>query len=291
MIKSMTGYGKAEGEYQSKKISLEIKSLNSKQLDLSLRLPSKYKEKELELRNEISKELVRGKVDLFVSLDTISEEMSTNINSTVINAYFQQISNISKDLNIPLPSDILSTILRLPDTFKAERQELTDDEWIVLQGCLSRAIKSLNEFRDQEGKALAKDIIDRVQLIDRQAIALEPFEVQRIEKLKLRIKQNLAEIVGSEKIDENRFEQELIYYIEKLDITEEKVRLSNHCSYFIDTMNEPESNGKKLGFIVQEIGREINTIGSKANDAEMQKIVIGMKDELEKIKEQINNIL
>ena len=278
MIKSMTGYGKAEGEYQSKKISVEIKSLNSKQLDLSLRLPSKYKEKELDLRNEINKELVRGKVDLFVSLDTLNEEMSNNINSTIITAYFQQISAMSKELNIPMSTDILSTLLRLPDAFKAEKQELNEEEWLVMLGCLTRAIKSLNEFRDQEGKALAKDMTDRIQLINSQAIALEPFEVQRIQKLKLRIKQNLAEIVGSEKIDENRFEQELIYYIEKLDVTEEKVRLSNHCSYFIDTMNEPESNGKKLGFILQEIGREINTIGSKANDAEMQKIVIGMKD-------------
>lgn len=291
MIKSMTGYGKAEGEYQSKKISVEIKSLNSKQLDLNLRLPSKYKEKELDLRNELNRELVRGKVDLFVSLDNVNEEISININSNVIKAYFQQVTVLSQELNIPVSDDILSSLLRLPDAFKAEKQELTEEEWRVLMDCISRATKSLNEFRDQEGKALAKDITDRIQLIANQAVVLEPFESQRIQKLKQRIKQNLADLVGSEKIDENRFEQELIYYIEKLDITEEKVRLSNHCSYFLDTLNESESNGKKLGFIVQEIGREINTIGSKANDADMQKIVIGMKDELEKIKEQINNIL
>jgi uncharacterized protein (TIGR00255 family) len=291
MIKSMTGYGKAEGEFQSKKICIEIKSLNSKQLDLSLRLPSKYKEKELDLRNEIYRELVRGKVDLFISIDSLNEEMSFNLNSSIVNAYYQQVAIISKELNLKVPEDIISTLLRLPDVFKSDKLEVTEDEWKTLLSCTSQAIKMLNEFRQQEGNALEKDITERINLIVSFSEKLEPFETQRIQKLKQRIKQSIEDIIGLDKIDENRFEQELIYYIEKLDITEEKVRLSNHCTYFIETLKEPDSNGKKLAFILQEIGREINTIGSKANDAEMQKIVIAMKDELEKIKEQVNNVL
>lgn len=290
MIKSMTGYGKSECEVQSKKITVEIKSLNSKQLDLSLKLPSIYKEKELELRNELNRELVRGKVDFYVSTDTSVEEMPVSVNTKVVRSYYQQITATANELSLKVPDDILASILRLPDALKSEKPEITDEEWQAILSISSEAIKAVNIFRIQEGKALEKDILERINLITTQAALLEPFETQRIEKLKVRIKQSLADL-SIEKVDQNRFEQELIYYIEKLDITEEKVRLANHCSYFLETMAEPESNGKKLAFIVQEIGREINTIGSKANDADMQKIVIGMKDELEKIKEQINNVL
>jgi uncharacterized protein (TIGR00255 family) len=190
-----------------------------------------------------------------------------------------------------MPEDIIATIIRMPDALKLEKQVLCEEEWHILLECTLLAIRNLNEFRIQEGLAIEKDLIDRIYMIDHLAYSLEPFETQRIEKLKQRIKNNLWEVVPNDKIDQNRFEQELIYYIEKLDITEEKVRLVNHCSYFIETINEPESNGKKLGFITQEIGREINTIGAKANDVDIQKIVITMKDELEKIKEQLNNVL
>jgi len=291
MIKSMTGYGNAKGEYQTKKISIEVKSLNSKQLDLNLRIPYIYKEKELDLRNEISRELIRGKVDFIIALDMLDEETQTNINPTVIKSYYQRITDITNELNLKIPEDIISTLIRMPDALKLEKQILTEEEWHMLRESVMHAICNLNEFRVQEGLAIEKDLTDRIYMIDHLAYSLEPFENQRIEKLKQRIKNNLWEVVSKDKIDQNRFEQELIYYIEKLDITEEKVRLVNHCSYFIETINEPESNGKKLGFISQEIGREINTIGAKANDVDIQKIVISMKDELEKIKEQLNNVL
>lgn len=291
MIKSMTGYGKAECEFQSKKITIEIKSLNSKQLDLNLKIPSIYKEKEVDIRNEISRELVRGKIELSISLDCNSEEATASINTTLLKSYHKQISDISKELNLPVPDDIISTLLRLPDVLKSEKQEVSEEEWTNLLSTVSNAIKAINQFRQQEGKALEKDIAGRISLITDLLTGLEVFEKQRIEKVKQKIRQSLLELVTPDKVDENRFEQELIYYIEKLDITEEKVRLVNHCSYFLETSKEEEPSGKKLGFIIQEIGREINTIGSKANDADMQKIVVKMKDELEKIKEQINNIL
>lgn len=287
----MTGYGKAECEFQQKKISVELKSLNSKQLDLNLRIPPIYREKELDIRNEINRELVRGKVELTISIDCASDEVSVNFNTALLKSYYKQVVNISEELSLPVQDDILSSLLRLPDVFKSDKLEVSDEEWKNVMSTNTQAIKLLNEFRLQEGKALEKDMKDRIDLLTSLSEALETFEKQRISKLKQKIRQNLLEIISSDKIDENRFEQELIYYIEKLDITEEKVRLANHCSYFIETMNESEPSGKKLGFIAQEIGREINTIGSKANDADMQKIVIKMKDELEKIKEQVNNIL
>jgi uncharacterized protein (TIGR00255 family) len=287
----MTGFGKANCEINSKRISIEIKSLNSKQLDLNLKIPSIFKDKEVEFRTEITKELLRGKVDFYIGVETITEELPITLNSQIIGTYYKQLSALATDLNIALPADIMHSLLRLPDAFKAERPELPADEWEIILKATKQAIVQLNEFRDQEGNALAKDIEARINLITLLCNNLLPFETQRIEKMKARIKQQLNEIVGTENIDNNRFEQELIYYIEKLDITEEKVRLDNHCTYFKETLFEEDSNGKKLGFITQEIGREINTIGSKSNDSSMQKIVVQMKDELEKIKEQINNIL
>lgn len=291
MIKSMTGYGRAEGEFQSKKLLVELKSLNSKQLDLNIRLPIAYKEKELDLRNDISRELNRGKVELNITLDSSNDENQSCFNSTLLKSYYKQVVDVSKEMNIMVPDDIINTLLRLPDVFKTEKVEISEEEWGVLLSCTNQAIKLLNEFRVQEGKTLEKDITDRIHLTMQLAQTLEPYEKNRLEKLKLKLRQSLTEVISSDKVDENRFEQELIYYLEKLDITEEKVRLASHCAYFLETMKEPEPSGKKLGFIAQEIGREINTIGSKANDADMQKIVIKMKDELEKIKEQLNNIL
>jgi uncharacterized protein (TIGR00255 family) len=291
MIASMTGYGKAETEFQQKQITVEIKALNSKQLDINFKIPTIYKEKELDIRNEISKELERGKIDVFISVDSNGEETVTSVNSGIIKGYYSKIVDLANELNLQVPDDIMNTLLRLPDALKSEKQELSDEEWSTIFDALKKAMGTLKEFRKQEGEALSKDIMDRINLISDLSQNLEIFEEQRFEKIKQRIRQNLSEVVGKENIDENRFEQELIYYIEKLDITEEKVRLANHCKYFIETMREPESTGKKLGFITQELGREINTIGSKANDADMQKIVVKMKDELEKIKEQINNVL
>lgn len=291
MIKSMTGYGKADCEYQQKKITIEIKSLNSKQLDLNLKIPNFYKEKEFDIRNEVSKELERGKVDLFITIESNNEEYSVSINPGIIKSYYNQILSVSREMELSIPGDLMNTLLRLPDVFKAEKQELSGEEWnTVLQG-IRKAIISLNDFRKQEGIALASDLQSRIDNINSYSKELEKYEGQRIEKIKQRIRNNLEDGTFKEKIDENRLEQEFIFYIEKLDITEEKVRLSNHNKYFLETMNDTESPGKKLGFITQEIGREINTICSKANDADMQKIVVNMKDELEKIKEQINNVL
>jgi uncharacterized protein (TIGR00255 family) len=291
MIKSMTGYGKAECEFQSKRITVEVKSLNSKQLDINIKSPSIYKEKEIDLRNEINREINRGKVDVYISVDYVDEEVPVNLNIKLIKSYYKQVTLISQELNVAIPEDIISTLLRLPDVSKSERQDVSEEEWQALKTTYNNAIKALNEFRVQEGNALEKDIEERIRLITSLANNLEPFENQRINKVKDKFRQNLTDLISADKIDENRFEQELIYYIEKLDVTEEKVRLTNHCTYFLETMKESDSNGKKLGFITQEIGREINTIGSKANEAEMQKIVVQMKDELEKIKEQVNNVL
>lgn len=291
MIKSMTGYGKADCEFQQKKITIEIKSLNSKQLDLNLKIPVFYKEKEFDIRTELAKELERGKVDIFINVEVTNEDTSVNINSGIIKGYYSQIVSLSKEMNLAVPEDIMNTILRLPDALKADKQELSDAEWNTILQCIRKAIQSLNDFRKQEGSALANDIISRIEKISGYASELVKYESQRVDKIKQRIRTNIDELALKEKIDENRLEQEFIFYIEKLDITEEKVRLANHNKYFLETMNEIDSPGKKLGFIIQEIGREINTIGSKANDGDMQKIVVNMKDELEKIKEQINNVL
>jgi uncharacterized protein (TIGR00255 family) len=287
----MTGYGKADCEFQQKKITIEIKSLNSKQLDLNLKIPSFYKEKEFDIRNELSKELERGKVDIFVNVESNTEDTSVNINTGIIKGYYSQVLALSKEMGLAVPADIMNTLLRLPDALKADKQDLTDEEWNIFLQCIRKAIISLIEFRKQEGAALASDLQSRIEKINDYTTALEKYESQRIDKIKQRIRTNLEDGNFKDKLDENRLEQEFIFYVEKLDITEEKVRLINHNKYFLETMNEPDSPGKKLGFITQEIGREINTIGSKANDADMQKIVVNMKDELEKIKEQINNVL
>jgi len=291
MLKSMTGYGKAVCETKTKKFTIEIKSLNSKQLDLNARIPSLFKEKELEIRNEINRILERGKIDFSIYSESLGEEKTMAINSAIVKSYFYQLQSIASDLNINCPEALLQMALKMPDTLKQEYQELDIEEWkIVFEASLS-AMQKVDEFRKQEGSILEKDMIARIQLIADYLKQVEVYEKTRLEQVKERIKTNISEFIQQESIDHNRFEQELIYYIEKLDITEEKVRLKKHCEYFIETIKEQVAVGKKLGFVTQEIGREINTLGSKANHAEIQKLVIKMKDELEKIKEQLLNIL
>lgn len=290
MLVSMTGYGKSVCELGNKKLTIEIRSLNSKQLDLNTRIPGFYKEKELDIRNLISRDLQRGKIEFNLYAELNGLENSNVINKNVVKAYYQQLKEINQELGIDT-GDILSTILRLPDTLKTEREELDEQEWNRVLPAITQAMTATMDYRIQEGKALELDIASRIGIIESLLTEVEPLEKPRIDRIKSRIGNSLAEFIDAEHIDKNRLEQELIFYIEKLDITEEKVRLANHCQYFIETMKENEQVGKKLGFIAQEIGREINTLGSKANDSDMQKLVIKMKDELEKIKEQLLNIL
>ncbi len=287
----MTGYGKAECLLPDKKVTIEIRSLNSKQMDTNTRLPSLYKEKELEIRQLIASELVRGKVEVSFHYELTETAVSGTINEPVVKSYFEQLSKISDELGLPASMELISTVMRMPDTISTEKGELEEKEWTVVKDGIRKALKHVNEFRDQEGKALDRDLRKRAGAIADKLEQVKPFEEERIGQIRERIGNNLLEHCKREEVDENRFEQELIYYIEKLDISEEKVRLLNHCHYFLETMDNPEPGGKKLGFISQEMGREINTLGSKANHAEIQRLVVEMKDELEKIKEQILNVL
>lgn len=291
MIRSMTGFGKTEFEVGSKKITLEIKSLNSKQLDINTRVPALYREKDLEIRRLISEMLIRGKVDFALYLDNLGTESSAKINKAIVSDYFRQLSEVQRDLGLPVTESIMQSIMRLPDTVKTTYEELDETEWMVVRENLVRTLENLNNFRDQEGLALKADIDTNIANILDLLGQVEPFEAKRIENVKTKIRESLDSLQLNGNVDKNRFEQELIYYIEKLDINEEKVRLANHCSYFAETMNENEPSGRKLGFIAQEIGREINTLGSKANESNLQRIVVQMKDNLEKIKEQVLNVL
>lgn len=291
MIKSMTGYGKAECELPDKKITIEIKSLNSKQLDINARFPSTYKEKDIEVRKLIAEKLERGKVDFNLYCEQLGASSNAHVNKPVVIAYHEQLLEIQKELGYTPGEEIFNAIMRLPDSVKIEHEELDEDEWLQIRSKIEDAINHLNEFRVQEGIALEQDILSHVNEISALKEQVTPFEGERMERLKKRITEALNDLSSNLQSDPNRFEQEMIYYLEKWDINEEKVRLDNHCQYFIETVGEPKSNGKKLGFISQEIGREINTMGSKANHPEIQKLVIKMKDELEKIKEQALNIL
>lgn len=291
MIKSMTGFGKAVCELPNKKVHIEIKSLNSKQLDINTRIPAIYREKELELRNEIADTLYRGKVDVTMIVESFLPDKLAQINETVFENYHHQLKTISDKLGISTGTDYIRTILSLPDTLKVEIAELDENEWAMIKMAIGDAIRAIDDFRTREGAVLEADISERTRLIGSFLKEIEPYEQLRLEKIKSRIRENVAELADKNKIDENRFEQELIYYIEKLDVSEEKVRLQNHIEYFLETVKEDQAVGKKLAFITQEMGREINTLGSKANDSEIQKLVIRMKDELEKIKEQTLNIL
>ena len=292
MIQSMTGFGKATVAYKEKKINVEVKSLNSKALDLSTRIAPLYREKEMEIRQFIAKNLERGKIDfsIWIEKDVVAD--ATPINMALVKNYYQQIKKISAQTGIPEPADWYATLLRLPDvTTKTDVEELTDEEWKAAQQAIDEAVNHLIEFRRQEGAALQKKFTEKVDNIQALLASIEPYEKSRVEKIKTNIVNGLQQIPNVE-YDKNRLEQELIYYIEKLDISEEKQRLSNHLKYFRETMNEEGHGvGKKLGFIAQEMGREINTTGSKSNQAEMQNIVVKMKDELEQIKEQVLNAL
>ena len=292
MIQSMTGYGKATAELPDKKINVEIKSLNSKAMDLSTRIAPAYREKEIEIRNEISKVLERGKVDFSLWIEKKeTAENATPINQVLVEGYYKQILAISQNLGIPVPADWFQTLLRMPDVMtKTEIQELTDEEWKMVHATVLDAISHLVDFRKQEGAALEKKFREKIANISSLLEKIAPYEKERVEKVKERITDALEKTLSVD-YDKNRLEQELIYYIEKLDVNEEKQRLSNHLKYFISTMESGNGQGKKLGFIAQEMGREINTLGSKSNHAEMQKIVVQMKDELEQIKEQVLNVM
>ena len=289
MLKSMTGFGKAIKEFSDKTVSVEIRSLNSKGVDLSLRLSSTYRDKEHEIKSDITKLLERGKIDLSVYVETKKQEAPVEINTELAKLYYSKLKELAKELN-ESDSNLLTQVLKMPDVLKSERKEPNENDWTEIKEVITEAISNLNNFRADEGKSIEKDFEARLNIIENCLERIKDHDVARIQNIKDRIRKNLEDAVSSDKIDNNRFEQELIYYIEKLDINEEKVRLKTHLDYFIKTMREP-SGGRKLNFIAQEIGREINTIGSKANDAEMQKLVVLMKDELEKIKEQTNNVL
>ncbi len=289
MIKSMTGFGKASAESPDNLIQIEIRSLNSKGADVSLRLSSALRNYEAELRNDISKQLERGKIDVSVYLESKKVITPGEINIKLAKAYYDQLRNLAIELNENL-QDPISQILRLPDVMKTERKESNEEEWKLIKSAIYEAINELNAFRDKEGLSLFNDLKGRLNNIEKSLNEISKLDVLRIQTLKQKIRSNINEAIGKNNIDENRFEQELIYYIEKLDLNEEKVRLKTHLDYFIETCNE-NAPGRKLNFIAQEIGREINTIGSKANDATIQKLVVLMKDELEKIKEQVNNVL
>jgi len=291
MIKSMTGYGKAIAETPQKKITIEIKSLNSKQLDLNTKLPWLYKEKEPEIRNLISQKLDRGKIDFSIFCDMIDDEVVTVINKTAVRNYYNQFKEIASELKIDLDDQIFTAIMKLPDTLKNEKQEMPETEWELVKKQIIESVTMLDLYRIEEGYSILTDLKKCIGKILSLLESVETFEAGRITKVREKLITLLNENIGSENVDKNRFEQELIFYLEKYDINEEKVRLKTHCDYFIETMNNPAPNGKILNFISQEIGREINTIGSKANDASIQKLVVMMKDELEKIKEQTLNVL
>ena len=287
----MTGYGKAVVAFKDKKITAEIKSLNSKQLDLTTRITPLYREKEMEIRQMIAASLERGKVDFALWIEKNAGVDATPINTALVENYYHQLKSVAEKVGIPEPTDWLYTLTRMPDVLtKTEQEVLSDEEWVAARQAVESAIAALVDFRKQEGAALEKKFTEKVDNIERLLAEIEPYEKSRVEKIRQRIVEGLQQIPGVE-YDKNRLEQELIYYIEKLDISEEKQRLTNHLKYFRETMANGHGQGKKLGFIAQEMGREINTTGSKSNQAEMQNIVVQMKDELEQIKEQVLNAL
>lgn len=290
MIKSMTGYGRGESTTADRKITVEIKSLNSKQLDLSARIPSIYREKEYEIRSSVGRALSRGKVDLFVNFESFTSARGSSINRAQFESYYRDIIELSRETGVALENErLVATILRMPDVLQSETVVISTEEWDALLAATAQAIEQINAFREQEGAVLMADLLSRVGRIEELMKTIVPFESERIDTVRARIEDNLTKLQVN--IDTNRFEQEVIYYLEKFDITEEKVRLRQHCDYFRQVALETEGVGRKLGFIAQEMGREINTTGSKANHAQIQKIVVEMKDELEKIKEQLLNIL
>ena len=286
----MTGFGKGEAVYGAKKFRVELRSLNSKQLDLSIKLPGKYRAAEAEVRNIITRELQRGKVDCFISVESAVVETSAHINTEAFKAYADELRRVCTETSLKIDdSALMQSLLRLPDVVTTEEREVSAEEVASIVDAAKSAAAELNAFRVQEGRILIADLLKRIDLIEQYRHEVEPFESARVDTIKNRIRENIEKL--QLEVDNNRLEQEMIFYIEKLDITEEKVRLDNHCRYFREVAAEEEAAGRKLGFIAQELGREINTMGSKSNEANMQRLVVKMKDELEKIKEQVLNIL
>ncbi len=284
---SMTGFGKATLQLAAKKITIEVKSLNSKQLDMNIRTPLFYREKEADIRHIVSNKVVRGKVDLSFYCEVTGAEKAPKINEALASEYIRQLKGLSEKYSIQ--GDVLSAVMRMPDVMQPAEDEVDEEEWAAITKVIDEAVDRLNKFRTDEGETLKVDLIERLGIIRNRLEQVTPFEEDRVKRLREKLSRGLAEI--ADKPDENRYEQEIIYYLEKLDVTEEKVRLKSHLDYFEQLLNEGGANGKKLGFVSQEMGREINTLGSKANHAGMQKLVVEMKDELEKIKEQVLNIL
>ncbi|MBP1668804.1 MAG: YicC family protein [Bacteroidetes bacterium] len=291
MIKSMTGFGKASAELNDKIIHIEVRALNSKQLDLYTRLPNSYREKDFEIRNELSNRLKRGKIELTLTLNYKEDEQPVQLNASIIKSYYKQLKEISLELGNAPGEHLMPVIMRLPEVFNSEKDHMEEKEWDSIMKALDQAIAELDSFRSQEGNTLREDMLNRIALIEDFLMKIEPFERERADRLKSKLATNLQELFSPNEYDKNRLEQEMIYYIEKFDITEEKIRLQNHCTYFREVADEEEAVGKKLAFVAQEIGREINTIGSKANHSSIQRLVVLMKDELEKIKEQLMNVL
>ena len=290
MLVSMTGYGKANGSFATKNITAEIKSLNSKSFDLTIKLPSAYREKELDLRSMLSEKLGRGKVDLNISFENAEGQKRVTINQSLALSYLKEINLLMDAGGLQRDENILSALLSMPDVMQSEKNELDENEWLVVVGIIEEAANALVQFREIEGARLEQDIQSRVEIIENLRLEVEAYLPERLQTVRERIQKNLADLVSHDETDKNRLEQEIIYYLEKLDITEEHTRLKGHCIYFLDTMKENGMVGKKLAFISQEMGREINTMGSKANHVAIQKLVVEMKDELEKIKEQLLNI-
>lgn len=286
----MTGYGSAKGTVGTQSVTVEIRSLNSKFLELNVRLPLQFRDKELEIRADVGKLLERGKADLNVSIDNNELAKRSTVNKEIFLAYYEDLKSLATETGMS-DDNMLDAILKLPAVLNSEKSEMDEAQWKQLKVLIQSAVEQFNLFRTNEGNVLEQDVTQRLNAIENAVPQLEQYEQARIESVRARLHKSVNELKDQLNIDTNRFEQELIYYIEKLDISEEKVRLKSHCDYFLQTMNSKEANGKKLGFITQEIGREINTIGSKANDANMQRIVVEMKDELEKLKEQLANIL
>lgn len=286
----MTGYGRAAVELPNKKVTIEIKSLNSKQFDLFTRLPALYREKEIAVRTALSQRLERGKVDLSMSVEVVAKDVTSRIDHHVVKQYQQELAGLVMEMGILAPQDWLPVLMRLPDTMKPDTEELNEREWEQVESTIDQAVKELIAFRAREGEMLQNVLTEKIARIRSLLADIEPYEAERIEKVKSRLYEELKNLEGIE-YDKNRFEQEIIYYLEKLDVNEEKTRLAHHLDYFLETLSGTRSQGKKLGFITQEIGREINTLGSKSNQSDMQRIVVQMKDELEQIKEQILNVL
>ncbi|MGM0612420.1 MAG: YicC/YloC family endoribonuclease [Bacteroidota bacterium] len=291
MLRSMTGYGKSTVETDELNISVEIKTVNSKQMDLNCRLPFEYNPKEPEIRSLVSRSIQRGKVFVGITKESTAEHSGHSINQDLALNYYNELKELKEKMNQKAEPDYLLSIMRMPDILKTEEQEISEDEWMLLKKAIEETLDKVDEYRIEEGKILETDFQERIKNIQQYLNDIEPFEKERLEFVKTKFNKELSDFIKEKTIDENRYEQEVLYYLDKLDITEEKVRLKQHCTYFLETMDADMANGKKLNFIAQEMGREINTTGSKANHAEIQKIVVNMKDELEKIKEQLANIL